>query len=448
MTDVLGCRLTPQELTRLLASIRAGRLVIVCGAGLSMAPPSKVPSAQEVAEVCFEEYRRTVDPNVDPALRSNLEALAQYFADLNILETVFIEEFVPWKRFLGPPNSGHAAIADFLIIRAAVASLSSNFDTLIEQSALEYGSDFRGALEGHAANVHSKKHSPLLKFHGCFRIDRERTVWAISQIHDNATIANRIEKNKAWITANLGNKDLLIVGFWSDWDYLNRVLGSALNDVGPLSVTLVDPSDVQVLEDKAPDLWAIAHSDNVDFHHIQESGAEVLDELRRAFSKNYLRQVLEAGKQHIESETESQSDPKWFEIADFDSESLYGWRRDAEGVPTGEPARNARPSNIETLGLLHLLLRQAGGQQTEYGYKKDGKTIRVINGAGVFLASLRKKFLEAPTIPTADFVVASGAIDSGQPSNIARQGRTNDIVRPEPGGKWLDFDGGRRELKI
>ena len=448
MADALGGRLTAQDLTRLLASIRTGRLVIVCGAGLSMAPPSNAPSAQHVAEICYDEYRSTIDPGVNPALRGDLEALAQHFAELNTLEAVFIEGIVPWVKFLGPPNRGHAAIADFLIVRAAEASLSSNFDTLIERSAIDYGCDFRGSLEGDEATIHSRKHSPLLKFHGCFQIDRGSTVWALSQIEDNETIAGRIKTNKAWIATNLRNKDLLVVGFWSDWKYLNQVLGSALNHVGPLAVTLVDPSGAQELEDKAPDLWAIAHSDNVDFHHIQESGADVLDELRCVFSKNYLRQILEAGKQKIKSETGSDCDPSWLDIENFGSESLYGWRRDAEGVPAGEPARKARPANVEALGFLHLLLRRAGAQQTEYGYVKDGRTIRVINGAGAFLGSLRQKFVEAPTTPTVDLVVASGAIDTGLPGNIARRGRTNDIVRPETGGKWLDYHGARQDLNI
>lgn len=41
--------MTPQTIARLLASMNAGRLLVVCGAGLSMAPPSSLPSARSVA---------------------------------------------------------------------------------------------------------------------------------------------------------------------------------------------------------------------------------------------------------------------------------------------------------------------------------------------------------------------------------------------------------------
>jgi hypothetical protein len=45
----------------------------------------------------------------------------------------------------------HAAIADFLLTRAAVAGLSTNYDTLIELRAWDYGADFRGSLDGDEA---------------------------------------------------------------------------------------------------------------------------------------------------------------------------------------------------------------------------------------------------------------------------------------------------------
>ena len=169
-------RLTPQTIARILASMNAGRLLVVCGAGLSMAPPSSLPSAGMVAERCFERYRLESDPHCDPDLRDNLEALAEHFAGLNTLKSVFIEHLVPWPDFVRPSNRGHAAIADFLIIRAAVAGISSNYDTLIERRAWDYGSDFRGSLDGDEAIADSVRQAPLLKFHGCSHRDRQTTV--------------------------------------------------------------------------------------------------------------------------------------------------------------------------------------------------------------------------------------------------------------------------------
>jgi len=304
----------------------AGRLVVICGAGLSMAPPSNLPSARRVAEMCFDAYKVRVDPNINPALRQNLEALAEHFASLNTLKAQFIENLVPWSEFERQPNPGHAAIADLLITKAVVAGLSSNYDKLIERPAWDYGADFRGSLDGDEATVCSHAQAPLLKFHGCSYRDRGSTVWAPSQLHD-PIIAGRIQRSKVWTAANLRQKDLLVVGFWSDWDYLYQIVGSALQGLDPLSVTVIDLSGVADLEQKAPDLWALAHQTQVTFTHVQESGADALDELRRAFSQNYLRQVLAAGRAAFEAATAAACDPAWLDVTGLDSESLYDWRR-------------------------------------------------------------------------------------------------------------------------
>lgn len=412
-----------------------------------MAPPSSLPSAKTVAEQCFDKYLHEVDPTFDIGLRADLEALAEHFVATNTLQSVFIEHLVPWSAFARPYNLGHAAIADFLLTRAAVAGISSNYDILIERRAWDYGAAFRGSLDGDEAIIDAVRQAPLLKFHGCAQRDPVSTVWAPSQLEDPA-ISARIERSKTWMAANLRKKDLLVVGFWSDWEYLNAVIGAALADVQPISVTLVDLSASDALEAKAPQLWQIAHAENVQFAHVRESGADVLDELRQAFSMNYLRQVLTAGQAVFEEATGTPCNPAWFDITAYDSETLYGLRRDAEGVPALKPATLIRPGNVEALGYFHLLLRQAGATQCPDGYDLNGRSIRVINGGSAILGSLRTKFIEPPVAISSDIVVAVGATDLGLPSNVVRSGRSGDLIRPDAAGDWFDFNGAREELNI
>jgi hypothetical protein len=432
---------------RLLASMDAGRLVVLCGAGLSMAPPSSLPSAKRVAEQCFDEYRSRINPGIDPALRQNLEALAEYFVGLNTLKSHFIESVVPWTEFMRPPNPGHAAIADFLITGAAAAGLSSNYDTLIEACARQYGADFRGALDGDQATARAPKQSPLLKFHGCENLDRQNTVWAPSQLAD-PVVRERIERSKVWMAAHLRQKDFLVVGFWSDWSYLNSIFQDSLQGLDPVSVTVIDLSGADALESKAPDLWEIAHQPNVTFAHVQESGADALDELRRAFSENYRRQVLSAGRAAFESATGVQCDPAWLERTNLSSDSLYGWRRDAEGVPTGKPAQAKRPTAGEQLGCFHLLLKHAGAVQTDQGYSLTGRTIRVVNGSDDFLSTVQTRFTEAPSLLAAEIVVAVGAIDYSLPADVVRPGTPGSVMRPAASGRWLTFEGAIKELAL
>lgn len=437
----------PQVKSRLLASMLAGRLVIICGAGLSMAEPSSLPPAWRVAQFCFDYYQTNVDPHIDPAMRYDLEALAQHFADLGTLQSVFIQALVPWGDFVKPPNAGHAAVADFLVTKAAAAALSANYDMLIEQCAIANGFDFQNALDGDEATLRSYTQGPLLKFHGCASRDRLRTVWTASQL-EVPPISQRIALSKTWMAANLRQKDLLVVGFWSDWDYLNVLLGTVLDGLAPISVTLVDPSSIEDLEQKAPALWTLAHGEGVAFSHVQESGADVLDELRQGFSVNYLRGMLEAGRIAFEQSSGASSDPAWLAVEAYDSETLYNLRRDAEGVPAGRPATRSRPDHCEVLGAFHLLLRSAGATQTPLGYLHVGRSIRVVNGAGKVLSLLSARFAEAPAIAQTELIIAPGATDWPTPNNVVRQGRPGDFMRPAPANNWYDLERGRAELGI
>ena len=425
----------------------AERLVVLCGAGLSMAPPSNLPSARQVAEVCFETYQRRIDPHIDPSLRQDLEGLAEHFATLGTLRVQFIENLVPWTAFERPPNPGHAAIADFLITKAVVASLTSNYDKLIERRAWDYGAEFNVSLDGDEATAFTKAHSPLLKLHGCSGRDRGSTVWARSQLLD-PDIASRIEKSKVWMAANLRQKDLLLVGFWSDWDYLNNVIGSAIDGLDPLSVTVIDPAETSDLEKNAPELWALANQPNVAFRHMRESGADALDEMRRDFSANYLRQVLTAGRAAFEATTGVPCEQEWLGMMDLDSESLYDWRRDAEGVPGYCPATTKHPRDGDVLGCFHLLLRNAGAVQQSRGYTLAGRSIRVVNGAECLLSSVAERFVEAPAISSADVFVAVGSTDLGLPANVVRLGDPGSVMRPAAAGEWFTFEQARTELGV
>ena len=423
-----------------------GRLVVVCGAGLSMAGPSSLPSAWQVSAACFDKHLM-VDPDCDPALRGNLEAFAQTFVESGTLVPIFINGLVPWPLFVRPPNAGHAAIADFLVTGSVAGAISGNYDDLIERKAREYGADMVPALDGDEATQKVQGLSPLLKFHGCSIRDRNSTVWAPSQLVDDPLVAARIAKTKVWMAANLRNKDLLVVGFWSDWSYLNAVLAEAMTDVAPLSITVVDPGDEAALKAKAPHLWDLAHADPVHFFHVPLSGADVLDDLRRSFSKTIFRQVLAAGRAPFEAETGALCDPTLLRAPDFGSEDLYALRRDLEGVPSTAPATLRSADGREVLGFMHLLLRSAGAAITTYGYELNGRKVRVVDGAGRLLSSVRETFKEPP-LQDVDVIVCTGAVDYGLPGNVVRASAAPNVVRPGSAAVWVDSTAARVELAI
>lgn len=95
-----------------------------------------------------------------------------------------------------------------------------------------------------------------------------------------------------------------------------------------------------------------------------------------------------------------------------------------------------------------MLLRQAGAEQTQQGYRLADRSIRVLNGAGQALSTLRDKFVEPPAVISADVVIAVGAENLGMPGNWVRTGRQNDVMRPRASGTWYDLESGIAELGI
>ena len=129
-----------------------------------------------------------------------------------------------------------------------------------------------------------------------------------------------------WLRANLPEKDLIFIGFWSDWTYLNDTFANYFNSVHGSMVILVDPQDDAALMAKAPALWAWA-SVNANFHHVPETGNEFLEELRSAFSKNLLERVLRAAATGFNAMRPGVPVP----ATDFNGMSLddlYAFRRD------------------------------------------------------------------------------------------------------------------------
>lgn len=205
-------------LIRLLGSIEAGRLVVLCGAGLSIPSPSNLMSAVGVARACYNKWLPT--EALPAVLRDDVDNLAGHFHAQGTFKSVFISALVPWDDLVGEPNIGHAAVADLLICRAAHAALSANFDGMIEQWSNRKKVAMQGALTGAEAVQFTARTNPLLKFHGCLQRSRDDTLWTQAQLQE-PEIQQRVQSCSAWMSVNLPAKDLLIVGFWTDWGYLN-----------------------------------------------------------------------------------------------------------------------------------------------------------------------------------------------------------------------------------
>lgn len=402
-------------------------------------------SAVQVSQSCYDKYHAI--QVLPAAMRDDVDQLAGHFYTSHEFQTVFIDGLVPWNALVGVPNIGHAAVADLLISRAACAALSANFDPLIEQAAHAHKIAMVAALDGREALQFTNESNPLIKFHGCLVRDRPNTLWTQAQITE-APVQDRVRTCSDWMRLQLPGKDLLVIGFWTDWGYLNDVIATALDAGNFNSVTVIDPTDSADLEAKAPRLWTMLNAGTGNFLHIQVSGSEALEELRIAFSRFWLRRfyalgehlVIDAGMPYVAM------DPIMGSVDDY-----YRCRCDAEGRPYDlATQKKTPPDDAQQAAFFHHLLMQAGAHRDGAWYLFGGRRIRIVNGGGHGMNSVRERFKEPPASGQPDIVVCAGAIDLKTPGTVISSGTGLSVVRPGPGAGplWLTLEQARTELGI
>jgi hypothetical protein len=228
---------------------------------------------------------------------------------------------------------------------------------------------------------------------------------------------------------------LLIVGFWTDWSYLNEVLTATLNGVSPSRVIVVDPAASADLPQKASALFDLGNRAEKGFHHIQASGSDFLAELRLSFSKSYVRQVLHAGMQAFLDRKGAPPNPAWGEPLASDNETMWKVRRDLEGSLPNEPARQAKPSEDPLVGQTILELQARGAIIDGPYWNLEGTRIRVLRAARPLHRVEREFEREIPPATAPDLVIAVGAEAQLLPVNIARSS-TASIARGNA-SRWI-----------
>lgn len=426
-----------------LDSLLHERLALLCGAGLSMAAPSSIPSAAELAERAKAKYDATYGADREP-LPESIEDQAQFFFERDELETVFLRSYIDQDAFSARPNAGHMSIADLMLIQGILTTVSTNVDTLIETAGnMLLGHIGKGVTRVSVQRLLPTK-SPLLKVHGCWD-EPEHTIWAPGQVLVDPT-KSRIEECGQWLELRLADRDVLIVGYWTDWDYLNGALEKVLGSVSPSRVIVVDPCEGAEFEDKAPALYDLGQRSIFEFRHVRCSGEIFLESLRVAFSRTFLRRVLHLGKDEYERTMGVEPDATWLEPRTDNAHVLWQTRRDLEGCKPSQPARRLEPAEEPLVGLT-LLQLQAWGADFDDGYWiLGGQCIRVIRAPNRALHEVEAEFAkEVAPAAAPDITIAVGAESYSLPRSIAR-GSTGGSVARGSRGRWLSRTDALKEL--
>ena len=369
----------------LLRSIRGQNLTVFCGAGLSMGDPSNVPSADSLVERLEEEHRHDTGCSLTCTISDDIEGIADWALQNSTFRNFFLST-IRDPSFFNPPNPGHSAVADFLLTKAIQSALSTNVDYLIEKAVEKLGRyDFEAVVKEYDVN-RVRGYSDLLKLHGCFRIDKENTVWCPRQL-EMEPICDRIEAFRDWMIGNLRGNDLVLVGYWTDWPYLNETFADCIQDLRPPTVVLVNPDKPENLRDKAEGLWNWAIESDTDFHHVPVGGNEFLERLRFEFSKRIFRILVArvCGNDLVEAYYgESVQDEHLPPFEEMDMDALYNLRRDFAGVAPDEPATDREPDGpgYDKIGAMHQLLLANGASMDGRFYKVGDSVVRLVNGKG------------------------------------------------------------------
>ena len=401
-----------------------------------MAPPSNLPSAAELANEAKHQYD-AMHGRTRPPLPAHIEEQAEFFFKRGELNTIYFANLIDQHAFSGQPNNGHYAAADLLITRAFRSAITTNVDALIETAGQMILGDVTAVIDGQDAAALPDDVAPLLKLHGCRTRDCANMVWAPGQL-TTEPVLGRIENSKNWLNANLVNKDILIVGYWTDWDYLNTVLSQTLNDIYPSRVIVINPEDTNEFRIKAPALFALGHRSTSSFDHVKVSGHDFLHELRRLFSRAFIRRILHSGSDEYQRQSGVTPQASWLEPPNFDSQALWKVRRDLEGRLPDEPAKDRNPPLNEPLLGLTLLQLQAKGASADGAYwLLNQQKIRVLRASNSPLHHVKSEFYGelAPAIAP-DLVIAVGAEELSLPTNVARPAPAMTVARGQK-GHWV-----------
>ena len=198
----------------LAQSARANRLALFCGAGVSMLPPSLSPSWWEIyvaaATALLERFREgfpevpleiDLDRLLKPLQTQQLaDIVSQRFAGETFVENLCVVD-------IADPNENHVLIAALTALGLVRGVVTTNWDTLLERSAVLAGTGFKVVAPNVPSGRSRGSFVPLVKVHGS-------SVQPMTLIETSVHKAREIDARlrDGW-SGMLVGADLLVIGY-------------------------------------------------------------------------------------------------------------------------------------------------------------------------------------------------------------------------------------------
>jgi hypothetical protein len=290
------------------------RLIILAGAGLSMAAPTEFDGGAELARRVVRSIRAEIPdfPNIDdPGLV--FDALIARDPDGGAAKFVAIIQAVGPEYY--PANAGHAALIKLYLEDVIQNIYSLNVDPQLEQCSTRLilnagwtdANDIGGTARTHSLALRWSERGVagtnlpprLHKLHGCILRDAESTIWSAALLTSNdwPTGARWAQTG---FESDIQHFPLLIVGCGFPVTYINRSIDRGKNFAAsrkPSYLVSIE-SYANYVTNRNPDLVQVAGVRENTFFDV--SASVFLESLHAAF----IRKLLDGAKAELRGQIE------------------------------------------------------------------------------------------------------------------------------------------------
>jgi hypothetical protein len=262
-----------------------GRLAFYVGAGVSMSPPTSLPSGVEVQRRVAGQARELLGVEVEAPITGEptLEELGAAAAALGDAVLDQLRELAAGAiDFVdAPPNFGHEAIA-LLLREGLIDVLTVNWDRGIERAGLELGYTVTPVLTQQQRGE-GGPHPRMDKLNGCASSPRTLRI-----------TRDEVDEPLDWaahrVGAMLTDATVVFIGLGTVGDYVADGVERMLVGTRDAPVTL------RVVAPSLSDAWTSALGERAAEAHIPQRAEPFLDELLRAAVRLALARAREAAE--------------------------------------------------------------------------------------------------------------------------------------------------------